>query len=368
MKNDTSTSDAQPQRAPDAQPAPGPQAISNPNPAADLQQGLDPDRLSVNALCRPLVRRLREEARRLRIQPEFTPDGICIIDAGIDAVGSTAAGLAVASICTAGLADFRLRCDSAEGGWPTWVDVDSSQPVLACLGSQYAGWSLSASKEETGGKKFFALGSGPARALFAREDIFKEIGYCDRGDTGCLVMEVDRRPPTVVLQKVLRDCGLQPPGLTVILTPTASAAGTTQVVARVLEVALHKAHVLGFPLAGILSGSATAPLPAAAADAAEAMGRTNDAILYGGRVHLTVDGSDDDVRELARRLPSTNSRDHGRPFAEIFRDYDFDFYKVDPELFAPAEVWVSSRTTGMTWHAGRSDLKLLMRQWMGGAA
>jgi methenyltetrahydromethanopterin cyclohydrolase len=163
---------------------------------------------------------------------------------------------------------------------------------------------------------------------------------------------------------VLRDCGLAASGLTVILTPTSSAAGTTQVVARVLEVALHNAHVLGFPLSAILSGSATAPLPPAAVDPAEAMGRTNDAILYGGQVHLTVEGTDDDARDLARRLPSLNSRDYGRPFAQVFRDYEFDFYKVDSELFAPAEVWVSSRASGTTWHAGRSDLGLLTRQWM----
>lgn len=319
---------------------------------------------SVNALCRPLVQRFVDEAVRFGIKPQTTPDGICIIDAGIAAPGGTDAGIAIAGICTAGLATIRLRGDSSGSGWPTWIDVQSSQPVLACLGSQYAGWSLSASKEETGGRRFFALGSGPARALAAREDIFNDIGYRDRSDTGCLVLEVDRPPPQVVLQKILRDCGLAPAGLTVILTPTSSAAGTAQIVARVLEVALHKAHVLGFALADILSGSATAPLPPPANDPGEAMGRTNDAILYGGQVHLVVDGSDDDVRDLARRLPSLNSRDHGRPFAQIFRDYEYDFYKIDPELFAPSEVWVSSRASGMTWHAGRSDLGLLTKQWM----
>ncbi|HZH06101.1 MAG TPA: methenyltetrahydromethanopterin cyclohydrolase [Lautropia sp.] len=324
--------------------------------------------MSVNALSRPLVARLMDDRVRLRIKSSTTPEGTCIVDAGIGVPGSIEAGLAVATICTAGLATFRLRADSSVSGWPTWIDVQSSQPVLACLGSQYAGWSLSASKEETGARKFFALGSGPARALYAREEIFKEIGYSDVSDTGCLVMEVDRPPPPVVLQKVLRECSLQPSGLTVILTPTSSAAGTTQVVARVLEVALHKAHVLGFPLSAILAGSATAPLPPAAVDPAEAMGRTNDAILYGGQVHLTVDGSDDDVRDLAKRLPSLNSRDYGRPFAQVFRDYDFDFYKVDSELFAPAEVWVSSRASGTTWHAGRSNLGMLTRQWMQEAA
>lgn len=343
--------------------APASVASASASASSSDQPSADAKRLSVNGLCRPLVQRLVDDAARLRIDCTTTPDGVLVVDAGIDVPGSIEAGLVIAGICSAGLAGFHLRADSSGGGWPTWIDVHSSQPVLACLGSQYAGWSLAASKEETGGKKFFAMGSGPARALAAREDIFKDIGYRDRSDTGCLVMEVDRPPPPVVLEKILRDCGLEPGGLTVILTPTASAAGTTQVVARVLEVALHKVHVLGFPLDRIVSGSATAPLPSPVADGSEAMGRTNDAILYGGQVHLLVEGSDDDVRDLARRLPSVNSRDHGRPFADIFRDYEYDFYKIDSELFAPSEVWVSSRTSGITWHAGRSDLDLLVRQW-----
>lgn len=334
------------------------------NAAGASAKAPDGQQLSVNALCGPLVRRLLDEALRLRIRASSTPDGTTIIDAGIDVPGSVEAGVAIAEICTAGLAAFRLRADSSNGGWPTWIDVQSSQPVLACLGSQYAGWSLSATAEETGGKKFFALGSGPARALAVREDIFADLGYRDRNDTGCLVLEVDRPPPAVVLQKILRDCGLQPAGLTVILTPTSSPAGTTQVVGRVLEVALHKIHVLGFPLQSVLSGSATAPLPPPAGDAGEAMGRTNDAILYGGQVHLVVDASDDVGRELAQRLPAVNSRDYGRPFADVFRDYEYDFYKIDPGLFAPAEVWVSCRASGITWHAGKSDLDLLGRQWL----
>jgi methenyltetrahydromethanopterin cyclohydrolase len=237
--------------------------------------------------------------------------------------------------------------------------VRSSQPVLACLGSQYAGWSLAASKEETGGKKFFSLGSGPARALAGKEALFGELGYRDRAEAGVLVLEVDRVPPKVIVDKLLRDCALAPEGLAVVLTPTTSLAGTTQVVARVLEVALHRAHQLGFALADIVDGSACAPLPPPGADFISAMGRTNDAILYAGQVHLTVSGDAQAARELAMNLPSTNSSDHGRPFAELFAAADHDFYRLDPGLFAPAEVWVSHLGSGQSWHAGRSVPELL---------
>jgi methenyltetrahydromethanopterin cyclohydrolase len=327
--------------------------------ASSLATGM----LSVNALARPLVERLLAHAEALELSVSRDPTGACIVDAGIQVRSSIAAGLLIGEICMGGLGRVRLRGGAIEG-WPSWIEVRSSQPVLACLASQYAGWSLAASREETGGKKFFSLGSGPARALAAKEALFGELGYRDRADSGVLVLEVDRAPPKVVIDKLLRDCGLQPEGLTLILTPTTSLAGTTQVVARVLEVALHKAHELGYALGQIVDGVAAAPLPAPSPDGVIAMGRTNDAILYGGSVHLTVRGNDAAARQLALQLPSRNSRDYGRSFADIFKEVEYDFYKIDGALFAPAEVWVSNLDSGNTWHAGALNMELLRGLWL----
>ena len=330
--------------------------------SASTSPPLAATRLSVNARARPLVAHLLADADALQIQPRTDETGACIVDAGVAVPGSIAAGLQIAEICLGGFGAVRLAA-AGPAGWPTWIEVHSSQPLLACLGSQYAGWSLAATKEEAGGRKFFALGSGPARALAAKEPLFAELGYRDVADTGVLVLEVDRAPPRVVIEKVLRDCGLAPSALTLILTPTTSHAGTTQVVARVLEVALHKAHALGFDLGHIVEGSASAPLPAPSRDGVEAMGRTNDAILYGGRVHLSVRGEAAASEALATQLPSRNSRDYGRSFAEIFKAVEYDFYKIDPALFAPAEVWVSHLDSGQTWQCGALDLALLRRLW-----
>jgi methenyltetrahydromethanopterin cyclohydrolase len=331
--------------------------VSDPTPALAACE------LSLNSHVTPWLERLRRDADALGVAWQRDAAGCDVVDAGIAAPGSIAAGLLIGEICMGGFGTVALRAGAADG-WPSWLDVRSSQPVLACLASQYAGWSLSASKEESGGKKFFALGSGPARSLAVKEPLFEQLGYRDRAPRGVLVLEVDRPPPQVVIDKVLRDCALRADALTLILTPTRSAAGTTQVVARVLEVALHKAHELGFALGAIVDGAATAPLPAPSPDGIEAMGRTNDAILYGGRVHLTVRGADAQARDLAQRLPSRNSRDHGRAFADIFKEVGFDFYRIDPALFAPAEVWVSNLDSGNTWHAGASDLALLRRVWL----
>ncbi len=319
--------------------------------------------LSLNANVQPWVERLVADADALRVKVTQDASGARVVDAGIVAGGSIEAGLLIGEICLGGFGSVTARSGAVDG-WPTWLEVRSSQPVLACLASQYAGWSLSASKEETGGKKFFSLGSGPARALAAKEPLYAELGYRDRADQGVLVMEVDRVPPAVVVQKILRDCALQPHGLTIVLTPTSSEAGTTQVVARVLEVALHKSHEIGFDLSHIVDGVATAPLPSPSPDGVEAMGRTNDAILYGGRVHLSVRGSDEAARALAVKLPSRNSKDYGRSFAEIFKAVEYDFYKIDGALFAPAEVWVSNLDTGSTFHAGGLNMDLLRGLWL----
>jgi methenyltetrahydromethanopterin cyclohydrolase len=330
--------------------------------------------ISVNAGAQPLLQRLINQAQTLRVGVSKDSLGVCTVDAGLHHVGSVAAGVLIAEICMAGLGQVRLLTptNDAATGWPTWLQVSSSQPVLACLASQYAGWSLAASKEETGGKKFFCLGSGPARALAGKESLFNDIGYSDpgRGHTpGVLVMEVDRLPPAVVVQKILRDCALQPEALSLLITPTTSLAGTTQVVARVLEVALHKAHSMGFEMSHIIEGTASAPLPAPSPDGVQAMGRTNDAILYGGRVHLQVRGGDAAAaRSLAQRLPCALSRDYGRSFADIFTQAGFDFYKIDPALFAPAEVWVSHLDSGQSWHAGALNMALLRSLWLQEAA
>ena len=240
--------------------------------------------------------------------------------------------------------------------WPWRVAVHCSDPVLACLGSQYAGWSLAHGE---GKGSFHALGSGPARAAACREDLFAELSYHDLAESVCLVLEVDKKPPLEITDKIARDCGVAPDQVTVILTPTRSLAGTVQVVARVLEVALHKAHALGFALHKLVDGAGTAPLPPPAADFLTAMGRTNDAILFGGAVQLFVDCDDGEAEHLAVNLPSRVSRDYGKPFARVFKDAAYDFYRIDPHLFAPAAVTVTALKSGNTFHAGAIDEQLL---------
>ena len=173
-----------------------------------------------------------------------------------------------------------------------------------------------------------------------------------------IVLESGSPPPPEVVAKVATAAKVDPKNVAFVYAPTQSLAGGVQVVGRVLEVALHKAHELKFPLEHIIDGMATAPLSPPHPDFVQAMGRTNDAIIYAGRAHLFVKGSAEAAR-ARQNLPSSNSRDYGRPFAEVFKVYKGDFYKIDPSLFSPAEALVTAVETGETFRGGAIDEKLL---------
>jgi methenyltetrahydromethanopterin cyclohydrolase len=308
--------------------------------------------LGLNSRAHAIVESLCADAAALRVGVSRGEAGERLIDAGAAHRGGVAAGLRLGAICLGGLGEVRLTTDPTLPRWPWTISVASSNPVAACLASQYAGWSLAH-------ESFFALGSGPARALARTEKLFEELGYRDSGKQAVLVLESGSPPPARLVVSIAEACGVAPAELTILYAPTQSLAGSVQVVARVLEVALHKAHELHFPLADIVDGLGAAPLPPPHPDFITAMGRTNDAIIFGGRVHLFVTGPASQARDLAEAMPASKSRDYGRPFAETFKAVNGDFYAIDPALFSPAEVIVTAIDSGESFHAGAVDAALL---------
>ncbi|MEM7192582.1 MAG: methenyltetrahydromethanopterin cyclohydrolase [Pseudomonadota bacterium] len=316
---------------------------------------------SLNAQVAPLVRDLIDNADALRVGVSKGSLGETLIDCGVDAVGGLEVGRRLAEICLAGLGVVNFETASTGAKWPFLMTVHTSQPVLACLGSQYAGWSLSG--KDGDGNDFYVLGSGPARALGSSEPLYDELGYRDKADTATMVIEADNAPPAALVEEVAKACGLPAKSLTFLYAPTSSLAGSVQVAGRSLEVALHKAHELHFPLDKIVDGMATVPIPPPVPGFVEAMGRTNDAIIYGGRAHLYVESDDEAAKKLASELPSVNSKDYGKPFAEIFAAVNGDFYQIDPMLFSPAKVTVTSITTGRSFEGGDIDDTVLDRSF-----
>ena len=249
---------------------------------------------SVSARAAKLVDSIAADASALRCSVTTGGAGERLIDMGASVPGGLEAGRRLGEVCMGGLGTVSLHMSSPLKRWPLGVTVHASNPVIACLGSQYAGWSIT--EQESG---FFALGSGPARALSRVEALYKDLGYVDHHSKASLVIEGDKAPPTSVVRQIASACGVQPSDLTILFAPTGSLAGTVQIAARVLEVALHKAHELHFPLEHIEDGIGTAPIAPPIPDFVKAMGRTNDAIIYGGRVQLFVRGADEPAQKLA---------------------------------------------------------------------
>ena len=288
-----------------------------------------------------------------RIAAQTLPGGARVIDAGVSVPGGLAAGLALAELCMGGLG--HVAYVPLVIGGETWqgVQVWTDHPAECCMASQYAGWQINP-------EGYFAMGSGPLRSKARVEkELFAKLGYAEDVSRGVLVLETRTLPTDEVASWVARKAGVTPGGLTFAVAPTASLAGGVQIVARSIETGLHKMDTLGFDVTRVVAATGTAPLPPVAKNDLRAIGRTNDCVLYGGQARYTIRAEDDELSELAKRLPASASSDYGSPFYDIFKRYNNDFYKIDPMLFSPAEVWLTSATSGRTFHAGRLNPDVL---------
>jgi methenyltetrahydromethanopterin cyclohydrolase len=302
-----------------------------------------------------LVHSLIDDAGRLRVGVRKSA-GATVVDCGIEARGGLEAGRLLAEVCMAGLGTVEIAPGNADL-WPgPTVVVRTDAPVAACMASQYAGWKVQH-------EKFFAMGSGPMRALAGKEELFDKIGYREQAEAAVGVLETRSFPPDDVLQSLAEACGVSMERLTILVAPTASQAGGVQIAARSVETALHKLIELGFDLSRIESGFGTAPLPPVARDDLAAIGRTNDAILYGAEVTLWLRGDDESLRQIGPKIPSSASADYGEPFVEIFKRYGGDFYQIDPLLFSPAVITLMNLDTGHSFRFGHTLPRVIHRSF-----
>ncbi|MEQ1717813.1 MAG: methenyltetrahydromethanopterin cyclohydrolase [Hyphomicrobium sp.] len=309
---------------------------------------------SLNDRAQSIVDGIARDAQLLRCLVSHGTLGERRIDLGAAVSGGFEAGRRMAEVSMGGLGTVQLAPVPGLDIWPLGVCAHADNPLLACLASQYAGWRLS---DEAEG--YFALGSGPARAQARIEDVFVHIPHREFAECCTILVESNDAPPPSIVRHVAQQCAIEPHNLTVIYAPTNCIAGSVQIAARVLEVAIHKAQELCFPLADIVDIWGAAPVAPVAPTMAEAMGRTNDAIIYGGLVHLHVRCSDAAAEDLARRLPSVSSPSYGKLFSELFAAADSDFYKLDKNLFSPAKVAVSNIATGRTFIHGQFNIAML---------
>jgi methenyltetrahydromethanopterin cyclohydrolase len=315
---------------------------------------LDRPELRLNQRATAIADAMAGDAALLRIAVTRLDGGARLLDCGIEAAGGLEAGRLLAETCLGGAGRVALTSVDAGGLRLPGVTVTTDHPALACLASQYAGWAIKS-------EGFFAMGSGPLRAIArVEEELFARLGCSEPADgPGVLVLETRSKPDGGVVSWLEGKSGVAAERLTLLAAPTASLAGGVQISARVVETALHKLLELGFDAARVVAAFGSAPLPPVAKSDVRAIGRTNDCILYGGAVHLTVDAEDDELSGIAPRVPSCSSQDYGTPFYDLFKRYGGDFYKVDPHLFSPAFVSLTSLRSGRTFEAGRLNADVL---------
>jgi methenyltetrahydromethanopterin cyclohydrolase len=311
--------------------------------------------LALNERAWSLADQMCDDAARLRVAVHHLPNGARVVDAGIEVEGGYEAGRLLGEICMGGLGRVEYGAVALEGRNFPGVVVRTDHPAVACMASQYAGWAIQVDR-------YFAMGSGPLRAhVRVEKELYEKLGYAEQAPRGVLVLETRQLPTPAVAEHVAAKAGLAPDKLTFVVAPTASLAGGTQIAARILETALHKMETLGFDVTRVTSGIGWAPVPPPAKNDTRAIGRTNDCILYGGQAHFLVRAGDAELATLAPQIPSSSSRDYGTPFYEIFERYDKDFYRIDPLLFSPAAVWLTSASSGKTYQAGAVNVEVLRR-------
>ncbi len=309
--------------------------------------------LALNRRASTIADAMAGDAGTLGLAVTRLPSGARVIDCGVRASGSFEAGRRLAEACLGGMAAVSFAEVDVGGMWLPAVRVVTDHPVQACLASQYAGWSIDP-------EGYFAMGSGPARALARVErELFGKIGYAESSDRAVLVLEAKALPGEAVASFVAGRCRIASEGLTLLAARTASVAGCVQIAARSVETLLHKMLEIGFDAGKVQGGVGLCPLAPVAKDDLQGIGWTNDCILYGSRVYVTVRASDEEVAAVLDQLPASASADYGTPFLEIFARYGHDFYKIDRRLFSPAEITINNLATGRLCRAGRVNPEAL---------
>jgi methenyltetrahydromethanopterin cyclohydrolase len=302
---------------------------------------------SLNRMATDLVDEAIDFADELNVAVSPLSNEATVVDFGVQVPGGVEAGLLLAEIQTAGLATVQTTVDEVAGAPFTHVELSTDHPALALLCGQKAGWEVSVDD-------FEGLGSGPARALVAEEDVFQRIGYRDEFDFAVLAVETADLPDEAVAEHVAETAGVSESTVFLLPFSTASITGSVQMAARAAELAAFRLSELGYDPLDILSVSGKAPVAPVPDDEETAIARTNDALAYGGQAHLVVDSDFERFDEV----PSSATDEYGQPFAEVFEAVDWDFYEVPESVFAPAQVTIDV-LGGPTYVHGDTDEDLL---------
>ena len=271
--------------------------------------------------------------------------GASVVQFAADEVGTMEAGVLLAKGCLGGDAEVSVVDPASNQISLPHIAVSTSSPLVDCIGCQYAGWPLKVDD-------YSAMASGPIRLLRGSESVLEQYGLSLSEKQAVIVLESHKLPTETAVAHIAQQAGIAEQDLFICIANTSSLPGSLQVVARSVETAMHKLHEIGFDLETVQYGQGTAPLPPMTDSDLTAMGWTNDAMLYGASVELTVDTTDEDIATIIDQVPSSRSEQFGKPFLTIFNEAGRDFYKIDPLLFAPAAITIKNQPSGNSFSAG----------------
>ena len=316
-------------------------------------------RLNLNKNAVMLVKDMIKNKSNLNIDAVHYNDGITVIDGGIDVKGGFEAGAYFAEICLAGLANLSFTDYEIDSYLLPAVKVSVDHPLEACMLSQYAGWKVEY-------EDFFAMASGPGRILADKEDIFEEYSdyHESRNSPAVIVLESSQLPDEKTAKYIV-DAMDTPCSDSYLLTaPTESLVGSIQISARIIETGLHKMHELDFNLENIEAAWGICPVSPTADNTLKAIGRTNDAVLYGGTAYYQMYCDDQDIEKIINDIPSSASEDYGEEFLNLYKRYN-NFYDIDPMLFSPARVIINNRKSSKTFKSGQINEQILLKSFFG---
>lgn len=309
--------------------------------------------LSVNEIAAEIVEDMLDYEEELRIESKKLENGAIVVDCGVNVPGSYDAGIMYTQVCMGGLADVDIVVDTINDIPFAFITEYTDHPAISCLGSQKAGWSIQV-------EKYFAMGSGPARALALKpKKTYERIEYEDDADVAVIALEARKLPDGKVIEFIANECEVDPENVYALVAPTASIVGAVQISGRIIETSIFKMNEIGYDPKLIVSAAGRCPISPILENDLKAMGSTNDSMMYYGSVFLTVKKYD----EILKNVPSCMSRDYGKPFYEIFKAANYDFYKIDPNLFAPAQIVVNDISTGKTYVHGKLNADVLFKSY-----
>jgi len=309
--------------------------------------------ISLNELAMEIVDDMIDYRDELKIKVKKLENKATVIDCGVEVVGGYEAGIMFIQISMGGLSTVDMYIESINDVPLSFIRVHTDFPSLTCLGSQKASWKINVGE-------YYAIGSGPARALALEpEEIYETLDYEDDAEYAVVTLEAEQLPNEKVIEYIAKKCDVEPGRVYAVVTATKSIVGSVQVAGRVIEVAVNKLYKLGYDINKITAAIGSAPIAPVLGDSFKAMGAVNDSILYYGKVFLNVEEFSKDFDKIT----FSSCKEYGKTFYEILKEANFDFYKVNPDVFAPAKVTINDLSKGQTYVYGVLNPEIILKSY-----